>query len=150
MFKRKDTRHHSPLKSQKLEDAFVPMTNNHGEVIGMTDKQTLEYLQSLAPDPTQQSLDAMLAKVTRVRIIDGGVYKDKALGTQVLFDIADSQSIIGLRNSLAIIEDKNTFSHYTCDGDYAIEFYKGKRLITTIGLLMFVLSDGILGNMMLY
>jgi len=150
VFKRKDTRHHSPLKSQKLEDAFVPMTNNHGEVIGMTDKQTLEYLQSLAPDPTQQSLDAMLAKVTRVRIIDGGVYKDKALGTQVLFDIADSQSIIGLRNSLAIIEDKNTFSHYTCDGDYAIEFYKGKRLITTIGLLMFVLSDGILGNMMLY
>lgn len=134
MFKRKNTQHNSPFTSQNLEKVFVPMTNNHGEVIGMTDNQTFEYLKSQAPVPTQQSLDAMLAKVTRVRIIDGGVYKDRALGTQTLFDITDTQSIIGLRNSLAIIEDKNTFSHCTCDGDYAIEFYKGKRLITTIGL----------------
>lgn len=112
----------------------MPMTDAVGKVVGYMDKATHEYLESNAPDPTQHNLNAMLDKVTRMRLIDGGTSKGKALGTQVLLDVTDAQSIVGLRHSLAIIEDKDTFSHCMRFGDYAMEFYKGHRFIATIGL----------------
>jgi hypothetical protein len=134
MSKRKNSQHPSSLNSEKLENTFYPMTDKDGKVIGMMDKTFDEFLQSQAPNPTQLSLDAMLAEVTRVRIIDGGVYKEKASGTQVLADIYNETSIRDLCNALAIIEENNQIFYDMCYGDYGIEFYKGEQIITTFGL----------------
>lgn len=90
--------------------------------------------QSNAPDPSQHSLDAMFDQVTRVRVLDGGVSGGKALGKEVLLDVADTESIATLCDCLAIVEDKSTFGHCMCLGDYALEFYAGRRRIATIGL----------------
>jgi hypothetical protein len=87
-----------------------------------------------APDPSQRSLDAMLGRVTRVRMLDGGVSGDRPLGKDVLLDVADSESIAALRDCLAIVEDKSTFGHCMCLGDYALQFYAGRRRAATIGL----------------
>ena len=91
-------------------------------------------LARFAPDPSQRSLNAMLNRVTRVRMLDGGVSGDRPLGEDVLLDVADSESIEMLRDSLAIVEERSTFGHCMCLGDYALQFYAGRRNIATIGL----------------
>lgn len=90
--------------------------------------------RSSAPDPSQHSLDAMFDRVTRVRVLDGGVSGSRALGKEVLLDVADTGSIATLRDCLAIVEDASTFGHCMCLGDYALELYAGRRRIATIGL----------------
>jgi hypothetical protein len=76
----------------------------------------------------------MLNKVTRVRMLEGGVSGDKPLGEKALLDVADSESIAALCDCLAIVEDRSTFGHCMCLGDYALQFYAGRRIIATIGL----------------
>lgn len=92
------------------------------------------HAQLSALDPSQRSLDAMPDRVTQVRVLDGGVSGSRALGTEVLLDVADIRSIAALRDSLAIVEDESTFGHCMCLGDYALEFYADRRRIATIGL----------------
>ena len=86
-----------------------------------------------ATNPSQRSLDVMFHKVTRVRVLDGGVSNGKAIGKDVLLDIADTQSIATLRDCLVIDEDRS-IGHCMCLGDPAIEFYAGWRRTATIGI----------------
>ncbi len=95
---------------------------------------THEYSPSNLPNPSQHSLDAVLNEVTQMRLIDGGMYNGKVLGTQVLLNIADPSSIEALCHSLNIIEDQKTFGHCMCLGDYVIELYKEQDIIAAIGL----------------
>jgi hypothetical protein len=76
----------------------------------------------------------MLDRVTRVRVLSGGVSGGKAIGKEELLDVADAESIATLRDCLAIVEDRSTFGHCMCLGDYALQFYAGRRRIATIGL----------------
>ncbi|HSF81475.1 MAG TPA: hypothetical protein VLA49_09590 [Anaerolineales bacterium] len=86
------------------------------------------------PNPTQRSMDILIEKVTRARILAGGVSQGKALGDEVLLDVADPQAVIALRECLTIVEDERTFGHCMCLGDQALELYAGEQLAATIGL----------------
>ena len=85
-------------------------------------------------NPSQRSLDILIEKITRARVIAGGMSHGKALGTEVLIDENDPQEVIALRECLTIVEDESTFGHCSCLGDNALELYAGDHLIATIGL----------------
>jgi len=116
------------------EAAFVPIRDKHGNLSGIIDKLTADYLQSSAPDPTQQTLNEILASVTRVRVLEGGVMNGKALGTRVLLDCTDIPSLNSLRSCLTIVEDPKTFGHCMCVGNPTLECFADQHLVATIGL----------------
>jgi hypothetical protein len=89
---------------------------------------------SMAPDPSQTTLDAMLDRVTGIRVLDDGTNDGQAIGSTVLLECHDTASIAALRHCLTIIEDPDTFGHCMCLGDHAIECYADDTLIATIGL----------------
>jgi hypothetical protein len=111
-----------------------PVFDDEGNLKGLMDGLTAQYLESDAPNPSQQVLDEMLAGVTRVRVIDDGAALGEALGNDVLLASADPESLESLRECLAIVEDPESFGHCMCLGDLAIEFYGRQGLAVTIGL----------------
>ena len=88
----------------------------------------------LAVEPSQASLDTVLDRVTRLRLLNGGVSGGKAIGKEIMLSVSDAQAISSLRDCLSIVEDRSTFDHCMCLGDYALELYAGRRRIATIGL----------------
>jgi len=102
--------------------------------MALVDKLTADYLASTAPDPTQASLDAVLGKMSRVQVIDGGMVGDKALGTAVLMEASDHPSLDRLRAALAIVEDPDTFGHCMCLGGPTLRLYAGDDPLATIGI----------------
>ena len=134
-------------------DLFVPIRDESGEVTGLMDRATADYLASQAPDPTQQSIDALLQRVTWVRVVPMETYRHRATKISTLLDklllgelrrwwrslhrrgvtISDSASIASFRSCFAIVEDPKTFGHCMCFGDPHIELYAGYRLAATIG-----------------
>ena len=116
-------------------DAFLPIMDSKGRSVGLMDRMTAEYLQSAAPDPSQASLDDVLAQATRVRVVDwekmdGGVLQR----TRVLTEFTDAESIVRLRDCLLIVEDPATFAHCMCIGEEAIELHSVTGTLATIGL----------------
>lgn len=59
-------------------DAFVPIRDESDQVTGVMDRATADYLASQASDPTQQSIDALLKCVTRVRVFPVENYRQEA------------------------------------------------------------------------
>jgi hypothetical protein len=102
--------------------------------MALVDKLTQEYMESTAPDPSQATLGAMLGNVTLVRVIDGGMVGDKPMGTAVLLEVSDPSSIASLRDTLAIIEDPDTFGHCMCLGNPTLQLYAGQDVVATIGM----------------
>lgn len=94
----------------------------------------MRFRFGMSHDPTQKSLDQLFGKVTRARVLDGGVLKGKALGSGVLLEVSDADELASLRGRMSIIEDRNTFCHCLCLGDQALEFYAGRRRKAIIGL----------------
>lgn len=113
---------------------FVPIRDEHGKVTGVMDPLMAEYLQSRAPNPSQSSLDALFTKVTRLRCINGGMVRGKPLGTEVLLDVSDTQTIASLHACLTIVEDETTFGHCMCLGDQTLQLYAGETVTATIGV----------------
>lgn len=107
--------------------------DEHGNTI-IRDEAYQKYLDSSLPNPSQSSLDAELAKVTRVRIISGEVIDGKALGTDVLHETTDTASIKALKNCLRISEDPQSFGHCMCHGDHAIELFDDQTPLLVLGL----------------
>lgn len=112
---------------------FVPMRDATGRVTGIMDRATADYLASTRPDPSQRSLDDLLATVNRVRVVAGGMAGGRATGTEVLLDTAESAAVAGFRAAVSIVEDPATFGHCMCYGDPAIEVYAGDRLPAAFG-----------------
>lgn len=50
---------------------FVPVVDEDGEVTGVMDQMTADFLASAEPDPTQATLDEAFEGVTRVRLLGG-------------------------------------------------------------------------------
>src|SRR5262245_59483151 len=106
---------------------------------GMTtvmDRETYEYMygESSAPDPAQRDLDELLATVTRVRAIAGGMYRGRAMGLDVVLDTSAPEALDALRRSFQIVEDPATFNHCACLGGPTLELFAGDELAATIGL----------------
>lgn len=96
-------------------------------------KKREEFLKN-RPNPAQKSLDALLSPATRLRILEGGVSDDKAIGKKVLLDTHETSAASKIAKLLRIVEDPATFGHCMCLGSYALEFYEGQKLLATIGL----------------
>ena len=124
----------SPDTKEKTKNSgFVPVKDKDGNVTGVMDSIMAAYLESKAPDPSQQALDAMLADVTRVKIFDGGMIDDNVLNEKILLEVKDLGFTKALCGCLKIIEDPDTFGHCMCLGDLSMEFYSKKKRLATIG-----------------
>jgi hypothetical protein len=132
---------------EETQSDFLPIQDESGQVRGIMDRATAEYLASQAPDPTQQSIDAMLKDVTRVRVVPVGNFRQGATEIRTLLDTSDLASIGSFRNCLKIIEDPETFGHCMCLGDPHIELYVGDGLAATIGYHHGVAIAGTHGSM---
>jgi tetratricopeptide (TPR) repeat protein len=104
--------------------------------VTIMDREMFDYLYEdcQAPDPSQNRLDEMLQKVTRVRALAGGVFHGRALGSEVLLDTTDPKALAQFRQTLKILESPHTFDHCGCLGGPALELYADEELVATIGL----------------
>ena len=109
---------------------MVPM----GSAMMIMDRLSFEYQrgQAKGTDPSQAELDAVLAKVDRLRVLAGGMMRDQPLGTDVLLDIRNRAEINALREALRIEENPETFSHCGCLGGPTAECYTGRGLVATL------------------
>lgn len=119
--------------SDDVDDAFVPIRDEDGRVTGAMDRTTAAFLASTAPDPSQDSLDALLRTVTRVRVIPFANLVYGATELRTLLDTSDPDSLAAFRRCFAINEDPATFGHCMCCGDPHVELYAGGQLVATLG-----------------
>lgn len=110
---------------------FSARTAEGGAIV--IDERTHRYLHSTSPNPSQASLDELLAHVDRVRVTDGGMSDDKPLG-EVLLDVSGAEHVRALVDALRIVEDPKTFGHCMCLGDGALELFAGSHRLATLGL----------------
>lgn len=112
---------------------FVPIKDETGKVTGVMDRTTADYLASVAPNPTQASIDALLATVTRVKVVPTANYHAGATELVTLLDTSDPESVATFRTCFAISEDPHSFGHCMCFGEPQIELFAGDVLIANIG-----------------
>lgn len=107
-----------------------------GRATVVTDRMSYEYQEGLAvgDDPTQASLDEALTKADRVRVIAGGMYRDFAIGMEILAEESDPEIVAELVKALRVVDDPSTFNHCMCLGHPAIEFYSGTEMIGTLAI----------------
>lgn len=94
----------------------------------IVDQIMLDYLRSTAPDPSQKSLDAVLAEMQRVRVFRGGSASGEPISKQVLFETGESRTLSMLRDALRIHDGPG--GHCMCVGGPTIELLgaSGERL----------------------
>ena len=102
--------------------------------VGNVDQATVDFLNSTAPAPTQESLSALLARVTRVRVIGAGMVEDRAMPGPVLLETSAADQLTALRTDLAIVDDPAGFGHCLCFGWPTIELFEGRKLRAALGL----------------
>jgi hypothetical protein len=73
----------------------------------LVDQTMLEYLNSTAPAPSQEALDAVMAKVRRVRVYRGGTASAGPPQKEVLFETGEDAAVSTLRESLKIVDGPN-------------------------------------------
>lgn len=125
---------------------FIPIVDEHGEVTGVMDHMTADFLASTDPDPTQATLDAAFEGVTRVRLIsgrhelstveiDGQQYDTHQLIIDVVrLDVTDPASVAELAAALQIVEE-DEFGHLLTIGLHHLELWVGDQHVHTIELL---------------
>lgn len=87
--------------------------------INIVDQMTFDYLRSRAPAPTQKSLDAVLNKLRKVRVYEGGYVGWGPLGQETLFETENDRDLAELKECLRI---KDALAgHCMCFGDPTIE-----------------------------
>jgi tetratricopeptide (TPR) repeat protein len=107
-----------------------------GSMNVMIDRMAYEYQHGLAKgsDPAQADLAALLPRVDRVRVLAGGMYRDRAIGIEVLLDTTRKPDLEAFRDTLAIVEDPQTFRHCACLGGPTLELFAGKELAATLAV----------------
>jgi len=115
------------LKRQPAESEWPPV-----EVPGrdrvLLDQEMDAYLPSRAPQPSQQSLDAVLRSARACRIMEDGVRDGAPLGKNVLWEVRGPTLLTELRALLTVVD--GPAARCMCHGDTAFEFLgrSGKRL----------------------
>ena len=125
---------------------FIPIVDEHGEVTGVMDQMTADFLASTDPDPTQATLDGAFEGVTRVRLvggrhepctveIDGHQYDAHEMVIDVvLLDVTDPASLAELAAALQIVE-ADVFGHVMTIALHHLELWVGDQHVHTIELL---------------
>lgn len=132
--------------TEDSQELFVPIVNEAGEVTGVMDQMTADFLASTDPDPTQAMLDEAFKGVTRVRLvggrhepctveIDGDLYETHQLIIDVeLLDVTDPASLTELAAALRIVE-ADEFGHLLTIALHHLELWVGELHVHTIELL---------------
>lgn len=117
------------------DDSPLVTFEQNGAAILM-DRDAFDYLYGDAdgPDPAQRDLDALLPRVTRVCVLEGALYRGRAMGGPVLLDVSDPAALRELSECLRISEDPTTFGHCQCLGGPTLELFAGADLVATLGL----------------
>jgi tetratricopeptide (TPR) repeat protein len=124
-----------PMVGGPETDAPIVIVPGRGATMIM-DRLAYEYQYGLARggDPSQAELDALLARADRLRVLAGGLWRDAAIGVEVLHDARGRAAMAELRRCLRIVEDPQSFGHCMCLGGPTIELYAGGRVIAALGL----------------
>lgn len=85
----------------------------------IVDQEMSEYLNSTAPDPKQQVLDAVLGETHGIRVFRGGSVSGQPLEKDILFEGHDRTAITTLGQALRIVDGPG--GHCMCHGDPTIE-----------------------------
>jgi tetratricopeptide (TPR) repeat protein len=112
------------------------LIDNGNGAVTIMDREMFDYLyeESSAPDPAQRDLDIVLPRVTRVRAIASGMFRGRAMGSEVVLETMDAKALTDFRKALRIVEDPATFTHCGCLGGPTLELYADQELVATIGL----------------
>jgi tetratricopeptide (TPR) repeat protein len=113
---------------------MVAFPQGNSTVVMDRDAFDYTYGDADGPDPAQQDLDALLAKITRVCVLDAAMFRGRTMSGKVLLDLSDRTAIADLASCLRIVEDPRTFGHCHCLGGPTVELYAGLELAATIGL----------------
>jgi tetratricopeptide (TPR) repeat protein len=113
---------------------MVAFRQGHATMIMDRDAFDYTYGDADGPDPAQRDLDALLPRVTRVCVLEGAMFRGRAVGGRVLLDARDASAIRDLAGCLQIVEDPRTFGHCHCLGGPTMELYAGPEHVATIGL----------------
>jgi len=115
------------LKRQPAEGEWTAVEVPGGGRV-MLDREMAAYMQSRAPQPSQQSLDAVLQSARACRIIENGVRSGEPVGKNVLWEARGPTLLTELRRFLTVVD--GPAGHCMCYGDTAFEFLdrSGKRL----------------------
>ena len=112
----------------------------------LVDRETLAYLESDAPQPTQASLDALLVQAQSVRVFNDGCREDTLLGNDLLLEVSDPAEIQQLRSALQIMDGPG--GHCMCYGGPTFEILSSKATrLALIGVHHGQSIDGINGRM---
>ena len=84
---------------------------------------TLDSLESGAPDPSSESLDAVLAATRSVRVLRDGTDAGVPIGDEALFETEDRGALASLRDALQIVDGPAGLC--MCYGDPTIELFDG-------------------------
>jgi hypothetical protein len=87
----------------------------------LVDPETVEYLESDAPQPTQASLTRMLDGACSFRLVEGGASQGRPLGTNTLLEMNAPEALIQLRENLQVKD--GPAGHCMCHGDPTLEFF---------------------------
>lgn len=99
----------------------------------IVDDSYMRYLESQAAQPTQESLQKVLARVTRVKVSLGGVAEGRPLSERILVDTDMQAEIQGLREALRI--EDGSAGHCMCYGDTGILLFDSAgRQLGVIGV----------------
>lgn len=128
------------LPSQAAPDAFskLQFIPEHGSADRVTQgtmkvSSLLEVLRSRLPNPSQRSLDRMLAKADGVRVYAGGESNGRPLSDKILLETSRPEVLAELSKSLRIDEDPEGLGHDMCFGDPTIVLMSGKKRLAVIG-----------------
>lgn len=105
-------------RKDSVPSGFQMIQGPDGRVT-LVDQITLDYMESTAPAPTQESLDSVLKQLRKVRIYRGGCLGVKLLKKDVLLETESDEDLKRLSESLRIKDEPA--GHCMCLGDPTIE-----------------------------
>jgi hypothetical protein len=106
-------------------------TQSGGRVV--VDEVYTRYLESQAPQPTNESLQQIFANVARVSITQGGVVEGRPLSREIVFETDEESDLLTLQEALRI-EDEPA-RHCMCHGNIGISLFDGVgRQLAVIGV----------------
>lgn len=123
-----------PKESKRNPKNILSFTTESGGAGGgIAVNVSKKFLNPKLPLPSQKSLDAISARISRVRVIAGGEINGKPLDKKVLLDSSDKKVLDELIACLKIEEDPKTFGHDMCYGDPTIEIYEANKRVAVLG-----------------
>jgi len=104
-------------------------------VTSLMDRDTYDYQQGTTEgsDPTPGDLDELLPRVTRIRVLSGGMFRGAAVPSAVLLDTEGSEAIAAFRRCCTIVDGSGT-GHCACLGGPTFELFTGAERVATIGV----------------